>query len=109
MTSKPLESDWKSFRKMAPKLRDRYLDQCNSELSCIINDDSSTSTENFWTLEERVRKEARILRECLDGHSRSRMLEFILIMYRHKMLTDSDLREFSEELKARVNGILSIQ
>jgi hypothetical protein len=102
MNSRPQELDWKVFRKMVPDLRERYLDKSNAVLEESFRDDSLTPTEKFWRLEERVQKEARILRQCLDGHSRSRMFNYMLLMYRHKMLTDKDLEEYSEELQAQV-------
>lgn len=97
----------KIFRKKAPLLRERYLDQRKVELISTLHVTGSNSTEKFWNLEERVRQEASILRECLDGHSRSRMLEFMLTMYRCKILIDSDLCDFSEEMKERIVRIVN--
>jgi hypothetical protein len=103
MNDKPKESDWKRFRDMVPELRERYLVKCNAGLVELLQDRSSTATERFWEVEKRVGKEAGILRNCLDGHSRSQMFRFMLLMYRHQMLVEKDLEHFSEELR---QGIL---
>jgi hypothetical protein len=108
MHDKPKESDWKTFRKIVPELRERYLRRRNAELLAILQDESLTPTEQFWTVQERARKEAKILRECLDGHSRSKMLMFMIVMRRHKMLTDEDLKQFSSELQAEIEDFSNI-
>ena len=99
MYDDPKESDWKTFRKIVPELRERYLRQRNPELIKILEDDDLTPTEAFWTVEERIEKEAKILRKCLDGHSRSKMVRFMRTMYAHQMLTKEDLEPFSEEVR----------
>lgn len=40
MSDKPKESDWKTFRKLVPELRERYLRQRNAELNAILHDES---------------------------------------------------------------------
>lgn len=102
MNDRPKESDWKRFRAMVPGLRERYLVKCNADLVDLLQNGSSTATGRFWEVEKRVGKEAGILRSCLDGHSRSKMFHSMLLMYRHRMLTDGDLDHFSEELRDRV-------
>ena len=102
MYDQPKESDWKAFKKLVPVLRERYLDERRSSFVSILNDENLTATEQFWNLEERIEKEANILRACLDGHSRSSMARYMFLMYRHQMLNDGDLETFSEELADRV-------
>ena len=97
----PSESDWKKFRMIVPELRERYLRERNSEIIAILRDESSTPTNKFWTASERIEEIGRILRSCLDGHSRSTMMNYLMIMYRHQMLTEEDLGGFSEEVRGR--------
>jgi hypothetical protein len=99
MNTKPKESDWKSFRRLAPELRERYLKKVNGELIAILQSEGTTPTESFWEAEERIEKESRILRECLDGHSRSKMEMFMVMMCLHGMMGEEDLSEFSDELR----------
>ena len=108
MRDNPKESDWKTFRKMVPELRERYLSRCNPELLAILRDESLTPTEQFWNVEERIGKEVKILRSCLDGHSRSKMVDYMTVMYLQGMLTDDDLQGFTEELRDRVIRLAEI-
>ncbi len=89
MEGKPKESDWKAFRKMVPDLRERYLEEKNKEIAAIFMDKDLTPTERFWSAREIMEKERKILHDCLDGHSRSRMKWSMYLMYRHKMLAMS--------------------
>jgi hypothetical protein len=99
---KPLESDWKTFRKRVPEWRERYLTAKNQQLVALLGDISKTPTERFWDLEKQHQKTARVLYDCLDGHTRSRMEMYLCLMYRHQMIKAEDLDEFSAPLKERI-------
>jgi hypothetical protein len=99
---KPQESDWKTFRKRVPEWRERYLEERNREIIGILSEEGKTPTERFWDAEERIKKEARILVDCLDGHSRSKMAWYLMLMHRYGLIRDEDLEEFSEALRERV-------
>jgi hypothetical protein len=43
--------------------------------------------------------QAKILVTCLDGHSRSKMSWYLLLMYQYGLIEDSDLEAFSDELR----------
>lgn len=108
MTDKPKESDWKLFRKIVPGLRERYLKEKNRDLLMILTDPEKTPTEQFWNTEEKIRKEGKVLVECLDGHRRSRMFEYMALMYSYGMLKEEDLKDFSDELQERLKQFLKI-
>jgi hypothetical protein len=106
---RPSESDWKKFRTIVPELRERYLRERNSELGAILRDESSTPTNQFWAASERIEEIGKILRMCLDGHSRSKMVYYLMAMYRHQMLTEEDLDGFSEEVLERLGRLVEFQ
>jgi hypothetical protein len=93
------ESDWKLFRRIVPELRERYLEKTNEELKKLLLTPDQTPTQRFWNTHERIRKEAKILQQCLDGHSRSRMTSFIYTMLDHGLMDLDDLSGFSDELR----------
>jgi hypothetical protein len=93
------ESDWRKFRDMVPKLRERYLAEQNPRFVALLTDSKKNQTERFWDAMEKMEKEARVLRKCLDGHSRSKMWLFMLTMIRAGMLKKEDLEDFGEELR----------
>jgi protein-tyrosine phosphatase len=49
-----------------------------------------------------MKKEMKILQDCLDGHSRSKMFVSMLLMLRHGMLKEEDLQGFSEGLQKQI-------
>ena len=98
----PLESDWKKFRTLVPKLRERYLSEQNAKITGLLSDPKKNETERFWDAFEKMEGEAKVLRKCLDGHSRSKMWVFILTMIRERMLRRDDMAVFSEELQKEV-------
>jgi hypothetical protein len=102
MMDKPLESDWKTFRKRVPEWRERYLAGQNRQIAALLADGEKTPTEQFWEAEKRINAVARILVDCLDGHSRSTMEMYLCLMYRHKMIRADDLEEFSGGIKERI-------
>jgi len=105
MIDKPLESDWKSFSKHVPNWRERYLSRKNKEIVAMLEDSRKTPTEQFWDTKQFMKDEAKILTNCLDGHSRSKMTLSLQLMFRYGLIGEPDLAEFSEELRERVLSI----
>jgi len=86
-----MESDWKHFREMVPKLRERYLAERNARLVALLTDPKKNETERFWDAMEVMEREAKVLQKCLDGHSRSKMWLFMLSMISVGMLKKEDM------------------
>jgi hypothetical protein len=97
-----MESDWKTFRRRVPEWRERYLKIKNKEIIAVLTDEHKTPTEQFWGTMERMEKEAQILVDCLDDHSRSKMHWSLLLMHRHGLIQDADLEEFSDDLREQI-------
>jgi uncharacterized protein YueI len=108
MMSKPLESDWKTFRKRVPEWRERYLEEQNRRIAALFTNGDKTPTEQFWEAEKEIKAVARILVGCLDGHTRSNMEMHLCQMYRHKMIGADDLKEFSGEMKERILRVVEL-
>ena len=102
MDRKLKESDWKTFRRRVPQWRERYLRRKNEEVAGLLTSTVGTPTERFWEAKEQMEAEARILVECLDGHSRSKMSWYFLLMYRHGLIGAEDLAGFSAEVREGV-------
>ena len=104
----PNKSDWKKFRDSLDKWRERYLKKKNDEIRAILEDKNLTETENFWNVFDFQKKESRVLRDCLDGYSRSSMTFHMALMIKYEMITQADMEEFSEELQDSLKNIESI-
>ena len=72
------------------------------EIIGILTDESETPTVRFWDAKKKMKEEAKVLIDCLDGHSRSKMQRHLLLMHRRGLLQDSDLKEFSEALREQI-------
>jgi protein-tyrosine phosphatase len=55
-----------------------------------------------------MKKEKKILEDCLDGHSRSGMDISMLLMLRYGMLKEEDMKGFSEELQEQLTTHLKM-
>ncbi len=108
MNEKPKESDWKHFRKIIEFLRERYLKEKNQQLNQILTDEERSATEQFWEAFEEMKKEAEILQDCLDRHSRSNMYISMLRMLRHGMLKQEDIDGFSDELQEQLTTYVNM-
>ena len=102
MSSEVLESDWKVYRKSLEGWRERYLAKQNEKLIKIVINTEHTPTEQFWNAKGFVDEQAKILQDCLDHHSRSNMFMSLLLMLRYELINESDLNEFSEDLRSRL-------
>jgi hypothetical protein len=100
-----MESDWKKFRAMVPQLRERYLAERRPGLLRKFTDPKKTETERFWDTMEAMEIEARVLRQCLDGHSRSSMWLYLLTMAHAGMLKKEDLAGFSDKLRQDLSQV----
>lgn len=98
------ESDWKAFRTLVPMLRERYLKSRNQEIIAILADLKRNETERFWDAHERMKDIARVLRDCLDNHSRSNLYFALMLMRNHGMLLDEDLHHFTPETAAELRS-----
>lgn len=99
-----MESDWRRFREMVPMLRERYLAERNARILQVLTHAKKSETERFWDAFEMMKTESKVLQQCLDGHSRSKMWLFMLSMLRVGMLKKEDLSQFSEELQRELAG-----
>lgn len=80
----------------------------NSEIMAILNGTKGAPTERFWRAEERIKKEAKILRDCLDGHTKSTMTLCLGMMIRYGLIKTSDLDQFSESLRKDMARLLGL-
>jgi len=98
------ESDWKKFRNITTKARVRYLTEQNTLLLKILTDPERNETERFWDTLKRMKEVGKILSDCLDDNSRSRMEIHMRLMLHFRMLVQEDLDGFSDELQTRLRS-----
>jgi hypothetical protein len=90
---------------MVPILRERYLAARTGPIAALLTDPRKNETGRFWDAMAAMEKEAKVLRYCLDGHSRSKMRGYMLSMIHAGMLTKEDLPQFSDELQQELSHV----
>lgn len=105
-TMRPLEKDWKLFRKKLPEWQEDYIAKLNGEYRKILAQDKNPS-DIFWELEERIWQDKKKTGVIVRGMSRSNMWGHMLNLLMEGAITLEDLSEFSEELRERMAWIMS--
>ena len=80
-------------------VRERYLVEQNAMLLEILTDPNRSETERFWDALKRGKEVREILTDCLDGHSKSKMVLYMRLMLQASMMCQDDLVCFSDELQ----------
>ena len=70
------EADWKLFRKKLPEWQEKYMWELIKEYAAILAS-KGESSEKFWTLEKRIRRDKKKTGVLLEGMSRSMMISHI--------------------------------
>ena len=91
---------------MLDMLRERYLAEHNAQLASMLTDPKKNETDRFWDTMEEMEKQAKVLKDCLDGYSRSKMWLHVMMMVRCGMMRQEDLEGFSEELRSKAEYVL---
>ena len=94
------KKDWTLFKeKIAVWQENRMAKLCSEYIELLSS--SSTSSEKFWALDERIRHDKRRA-SIWVRMSRSEMPFIILRLLDEGVITVDDLAEFSDEMKAYV-------
>ena len=94
------ESDWKLFRKLIPVWQERYITKLNKEYIGILIQDKNASTI-FWELNDRIKKDQNNPRVIIEM-SRSLLVENLIYLIKHNVITLDELNDFSEETKESI-------
>ena len=95
------EADWKYMSRLKPvlleRLCNRILDKVQKE--CHPEKRSAGSHEQYLHIFKLVADQDKIVTDCFDDWRRSRLLEKIALLSRHKILTQDELLGLSEETR----------
>ena len=100
------ESDWKLFRKLIPVWQERYITKLNKEYIGILIQDKNASTI-FWELNDRIKKDQNNPRVIIEM-SRSLLVENLISLIKHNVITLDELNDFSEETKESIQMWLNL-
>ncbi len=98
------DDDWYLYRKLLPLWQERYIKKLNDEYIEILNGPHSAS-DKFWALKKRIDKDS-LSEGVIVEASRSMMRDTIMNMLLKKIITPDDIKDFSEELRLTMEGII---
>jgi hypothetical protein len=100
-----LKSDWKLFRNRIGEWQEAYMEKLVKEYIQLLSTDEKAS-DKFWSLEKRIkqdRKHPGVIIEMSKGN----MVFDIVSLINLGVITMEHLDGFSDDLKERVEFILS--
>ena len=103
---KSQETDWKLFRKLIPVWQERYITKLNKEYIGILIQDKNAATI-FWELNDRIKKDQNNPGVIIEM-SRSLLVENLISLIKHNVITLDELNDFSEETKESIQMWLNL-
>lgn len=100
------ESDWKLFRKLIPVWQERYITKLNKEYIGILIQDKNASTI-FLELNDRIKKDRNSPGVIIEM-SRSLLVENLISLIKHNVITLDELDDLSEETKESIQMWLNL-
>lgn len=100
------ESDWKLFKKLIPIWQERYMTKLNKEYIGILIQDKEASTI-FWELNDRIKKDRYNPGVAIEM-SRSLLVENLISLIKHNVITLDELNDFSVETKESIQMWLNL-
>lgn len=94
-------SDWRLFRERLPCWQEKFMGKLVTEYSELLNDNAKASSDKFWALEARLKKDKRLTGVTCQM-SKSDVVWNLISLYREGAITIEDLNGFSDKLVERV-------
>ena len=101
------ESEWKKFKKLKDICLERFCERVLANASSVVSEKGKTSLDRYYDLYQLIQDEDEDLEKAFDGLSRSKAFMQLLLMYRMKLVEESELDEFEDETKNEIRRIES--
>lgn len=104
------ESDWKYLRNLKKVLLDRLCNRIldNIQAECTSAKREPDVHEQYLTVYRQVEKMDKIVADCFDDWSRSKIIFRVLFLIKHRVITDEEIEQLSDETKERVKSYLTL-
>ena len=107
MTREIPERDWKTLRRLTPRLLDRFCQKVLDEAVRLGEGSTQTSHERYLNLYRYLKKQDHPLGEAFDDHKRSTAFFKLANIYSLGLVTEEEFAEFSEETRDVILTIAS--
>ena len=108
MSSHIPESDWRCFKEVRALLLERFCAQTLGELAAVARATEGTAHQRYLHVWKLVQRRDEELARAFNDFRRSTAVMQLGIMPRMGLLTDEDLKLFSEATQTQILGIASI-
>ena len=99
------ERDWKYLRRVQGQLLEALCARINGEASQIVADHSLNQHERFLRLYTHVIERNAVVADCFDDWRRSNIFLKLLLLRKHRLLTNEHISKLSTETQRRLNAV----
>lgn len=99
------ERDWQYLRRVQGQLLEAFCARINGEASRIMADRSLNQHEKFLRLYAHVVGQNVVVADCFDDWRRSNAFLKLLLLRKHRLLTDEHISKLSAEMQRRLNTV----
>ncbi len=100
------ESDWKVFRRLREVALERFCQRVLAEMKYAASEPEKTSHQRYLAVWKVMNDRNDELAAAFDNPRRSAALEQLMLMRSHKLLTDEEMTQFSDEMREVVKMVL---
>jgi hypothetical protein len=101
------ESDWKVFRRLRELALERYCQRAIADVRRVVERRDRGHHERYLQLWKLLRKHDETIGIAFDDPRRSRAVIQLANIDAEELLTEDELKHFSEELQAQLESIRS--
>ncbi len=102
------EPDWRRCKEVLSKLLERYCEGVLEEVMAASHSSKGTAHDRYLKVYKLIHYRDKQLGNTFNDFRRSTAIMQLGIMRKLKLLSDEDLSMFSEQTRARVEGIASL-
>ena len=103
-----IEKDWKQLRKLKDEKLQIACEEIFSKINSIIEKNSQDSHKAYLKLWKVMKEEDRKISDMFDDLKRSNAVLKLAYWRRHGLLTENDLKKFTDETQNRIDVLNNI-
>jgi len=104
MTRSIPEKDWKYLRSIQEELLSELCGKINRDAAAIIGSEGESEHRKYLKLYKHIEASDRIVADCFNDWRRSNLLLKLLLLHRHKLLTDEQIANLTDESRELLGG-----
>ncbi len=99
------ERNWQYLRRVQGQLLEALCARINGEASRVMADHYLNEREKFLQLYAHVVAQNVVVADCFDDWRRSNIFLKLLLLWKHRLLTDEHISKLSAETQRRLNTV----